>query len=669
MKRTLFAVLVLIAAGAAFGRQPLAPGKHLLFRPPAPSSFADSTHSFDVRHYRVDLDLPMTSGAYSGRVRIALVPRVARFDTFSLHMVDLVCDSVRRAGNPCTFTPATGRLMIDLDREFGSGESLEVDIWYHRLGSTPNRGFYWHSRQQSGFHAIGYTTTEPADARYWFPCFDEPWDKAERGCCINVTTPDSMSCAANGILDSVTTGSGKRTSWWRHDYPVPTYLMVFSASRWATFKQWFHYSPAESSYIHNFIWPEDSADAVSSFGRCVDMMDFFSDSLRYGRYPFEKYGQVEAYPFPWGGMENQTMTMVHHWWVAYGSDNGIAHEMSHMWWGDMVTCQDWREIWLNEGFATYSDELYDYHQNGRSAFLQRKASRAEDYFDEEATDPHPIWDPPFPDHLFDWGHSYCKGAWVQHMLRFVTGDTVFEQPGVFFRAMRAYGDSFKYRNANTQDYRRIMEQFTGLELGWFFDEWVYDLGYPNYDVGWQWRQTVDGYEVVVDVEQNNMSGAPGCFHLPVEVRVNWSGGSGTYRFDVAANPHREVISVPNQPTSLTFDPNDWLLDRHTVHLGIADAGAGAGPVRARIAECGPNPAAGSVRLACLLPRGGAASLRVYDANGRLVRTFFDGVQPAGTRSVAWDRTDDGGRRLGAGVYLVRLNAGSASESRKLVLTD
>jgi aminopeptidase N len=309
--------------------------------------------------------------------------------------------------------------------------------------------------------------------------------------------------------------------------------------------------------VDNYVWPEDSADAVNSFQNTVDMMDFFSDSARYGRYPFEKYGHVEAYPFPWGGMENQTMTMVHQSWVVYGSDNGIAHELSHMWWGDMVTCLDWRNIWLNEGFATYSDEQYTYHQRGRAAFLTQIQGRAQDYFDEEALDAHPIYDPPYPDHLFDWGHSYCKGAWVQHMLRYVEGDTVWAQPGVFFRALRAYGDSFRYKNANTEDYKRIHEQVTGLELDWFFDEWVYDDWYPTYSLGWQGRQTVDGWEVVLDVAQNNHSGAPAVFHMPVEVRVNWSGGNQTLRPTRSGRCSRWAASRPASSSTRTsgFSPS------------------------------------------------------------------------------------------------------------------
>jgi aminopeptidase N len=283
-----------------------------------------------------------------------------------------------------------------------------------------------------------------------------------------------MSACSNGLLDSTTTAGGTKTCWWSHHRPISTYLITFAASKWTVITQWFHYPPGDSAPIQNFVWPEDSTWAVSAFAHNVDMMDYFSDSALYGRYPFEKYGMVEADPFPWGGMENQTMTMVWHQWIRWGADNGIAHELAHQWWGDMVTCQDWRNIWLNEGFATYSDELYEYHQNGRSAFQRMINDRALSYFAEEDTDPHPIYDPPYPGHLFDGGHSYYKGAWVLHMLRFVEADTNWAQPGIFFQALRAYGDSFKYGNANTDDYKDSHEQMTGLDLDWFHLDVVFD---------------------------------------------------------------------------------------------------------------------------------------------------------------------------------------------------
>jgi aminopeptidase N len=663
-KLVLLSVLLLAVAAVA---QPFHEGKYVA-APYPPLVPGDSTHDFDVRFYRADLNLPMTSDSMTARVRIDLTPRHNDFDTFSLHMVNLVCDSIRRAGNACTFTTPSGRLLIDLDRSFGNGESLSIDIYYHRNSGLPDRGFWWGSASENGRHAICYSTSEPSDARYWMPCFDEPWDKAERGCAVNITTPDSMSACSNGLLDSTTTAGGLKTCWWSHHRPISTYLITFAASKWAVIKQWFRYTPSESVYIQNFVWPEDSTSAVSAFAHNVDMIDFFSDSMRYGRYPFEKYGMVEAYPFNWGGMENQTMTMVHRNWVRYGDDNGISHEMSHQWWGDMVTCQDWRNIWLNEGFATNSADLYTYHSQGRSAFLQSIQDEATEYFNAEARNPRPVYDPPFyPDSIFEPGHTYYKGAWVQHMLRYVEGDTVWSQPGIFFEALRAYGDSFKYGNANTEDYKRIHEQMTGLELDWFFDEWIYDYGYPIYTLGWHGRQNGSNWEVVLNLSQDNSPGAPAVFHMPVEVRVNWSGGNATFRYAVDSSPQTNVFQVGGQPTSVSFDPNNWILEQHNTQVSVAEGPSASYRTALRLA--GSNPAVGSVRIAYELGSAATARIDIYDGTGRLMRTLAEGQRSAGRYTATWDRRGNGGRSVPAGTYFCRLSAGGETRTLRLVLAD
>ncbi len=666
MKKVLYFLVltILVTPGPA---QDLSEGKFTIY-PYTRWGLAESTHHFDVRHYRIDLDLPMNSGAMTARCRIELIARHNNFDTFSLHFVNLVCDSVRREGNVCNFTTGSGRLLITLDRVFSEGESLAVDIYYHRNAGTQNRGFYFYSRGTQGIpYAICYSTTEPADSRYWFPCFDEPWDKAERGCQVNITTPDSMSGCSNGLLDSVTVSAGKKTCWWTHRYPISTYLITFAASKWATFTQWFPISPTESLPIMNFMWPGDSSRAVSAFANIIDMLAFFSDTTIYGPYPFEKYGHVVAYPFQWGGMENQTLTMVHRYWIQSGNDNGIAHELSHHWWGDMVTCLDWANIWLNEGFATYSDELYNWHQRGLSNFLNLIRTRAQDYFDEEAQDPHPIYNPP-PGHEFDWGHSYCKAGWVQHMLRYLEGDTIWGQPGIFFRALRAYGDSFRYRNASTQDYQRIHERITGLDLSWFFNEWVYSLGYPNYLIGWDSRQNGTAWELIVDLSQDNMNGAPATFHMPVEIRVQFASGDTVIRYPVTENPQRNTFLLSRQPVGLEFDPNEWLLDQHTVTVGLQTPP----DIKPVVSHLELVPATGPARPVSInygLPRRQMISLEVFDPLGRKIKTLLRGEQSAGRFSIIWTGDDDRGRRVPAGVYLVRLSGEGKQVSGKLLLRN
>ena len=661
MKKSILvlALLAIVAAAYAYGPNP--EHKYVRFgwlTPPEDNH--DSAHAYDARFYRIDMNLPMTSGAMQAHEQTVVTSRTTGLDSVVLNMVSLVCDSVRIAGAPATFATPTNYLVITLDRAYDPGESLAIDIYYHRTGGPS--GFYWYNRASTGYHVLCYTTTEPSDSRYWFPCFDQPWDKAEQGCALNFTVPDSLSVAANGLLDSVTTNTSAHTKtfWWREHYPVSTYLMTFGASKWADFKQWFHYSPTESSYIWNFVWPEDSVVAQSSYANTVDMIDFFSDSLRYGRYPFEKYGMVEAYPFQWGGMENQTMTTVHHYWVAYGDDNGISHEMSHQWWGDRTTCLDWRNIWLNEGFATYSAALYDYHQNGHAHFVGLMQDDASQYFSEEASSLRPVYDPPYPDHLFDYGHTYAKGSWVQHMLRFVEGDTVFAQPGIFFKAMRAYGDSTKYGNANTDDYCRIQEQMTGLDLGWFFDEWIYSAGYPKYTVNWHSVSEGPNYRVYVDVAQNNGSGVPTCFHQPLQVAIHMTSGDTLVTIPITANPQSVDYLVSHNANSLAVDPGTWNLCASNVYMGLENATA---PELAQPLAAAPTLVRNSSRIRYTVGRAGKVNLEIVDAAGRVVNTLVAGQSGLGTHYVTWNAG-----AAAPGVYFCRLTTPDKTDQVKLVVT-
>jgi aminopeptidase N len=583
--------------------------------------------------------------------------RQAGLDSVVLDMNILTCDSVKIAGTPAAFTTPTGCLVITLDRAYAPGESLGIDVWYHRNSGDSLRGFYWYTRNQSGHHVVAYETTEPSDARYWFPCFDEPWDKAEQGCAVSITVPDSLTACSNGLLDSVTANSSAHTKtfWWSEHNPISTYLVTFAASKFSVITEWFHLSPTESTYIQNFVWPEDSVEALSAFAHNVDMITFYSDSNRYGRYPFEKYGMDEVYPFQWGGMENQTMTMIHHYWVSNGDDNGIAHEMSHQWWGDRTTCLDWRNIWLNEGFATFSAATYDFHENGHADFISMMQSDAQQYFSEEAQMFRPVYDPPYPDHLFDYGHTYAKGSWVQHMLRFVEGDTVLTQPGIFYKAMRTYGDSFKYGNACTDDYCRIHEQVTGMDLSWFFNEWIYDAGYPQYTVNWEAVPESSDYRVDISIAQNNGSGAPTCFHEPLQLAF----GDTAVTVPITANPQPASYLISQNPSSLVVDPGTWDLCVSTVYEGIKNATA---PELAQPLAAAPTMVRNSSRIRYTVGRPGRVSLEIVDAAGRVRSTLVAGQPGLGTHYVTWNAG-----AAAPGVYFCRLVTPDKTEQVKLVV--
>ncbi|UCG43526.1 MAG: M1 family metallopeptidase, partial [candidate division WOR-3 bacterium] len=623
MRLTALLMLSLVALSVGTARIPGPEGhetKWFLPLPDPPPVFAESTHEYDTRFFRLDVNLPMTSGAMDAHAGIWIVSEVAGLDTAVFDFRNLVCDSVKLNDTMLGFSTTYLQLMVVFDEPLASGDSVLLDVFYHRTAGTQNRGFYWYEQDppRNRLHTVCYTLTQPENARYWFPCWDHPWDKAERGCQVNITVPDSFTACANGLLDSTTSNSdGTKTFWWTHRYPISSYLVNFGASVFSVWTQWSYLQNGDSVPTVNYIWPEDSAVSLSSFRNVPNMLEFFSDSIRFGLYPFpeEKYGHLAVYPFGAGGMEHQTMTTVHRQWVTRGSESGIAHELAHMWYGDFLTCFIWADIWLNEGGASYLDPLWMEHFYGHSRFLQDMEDYRRYFLRSDSVDRHPIYDPGLG-RLFDYGHTYCKAAWVNHMLRYVEGDTVFDQPGIWWQTERAYLDSFAYGTATTEDRKRIHEAHTGLELDWFFDDWVYMAGFPNYSVNWFGRHTTDGWEVVVDIGQNNGAQAPECFHMPVELLVGTAAGDTLFHFGITQNPQRSVFPVSAEPNSVVFDPGKWILSKHTITSGIEnELDPGAGVSRPTLHSAAPNPAPNAAIVRFSLPNAQDVSVLVYDATG------------------------------------------------------
>lgn len=635
---------------------------------PAPILLADSSHSYDVRFYRLDLDLPMYAAGYSGRELVCIRSEVPSLDTFSLDFAAMVCDSVKRSGVKQTFTTPSGLLTIDLATPLALGDSTDLDIFFRRESTAQQLG-YFYARPPTTPIAHGMTVGCPRDNHYWFPCYDLPSDKAERGIMMNLTVPDTFQTSANGMLDSVTASSGKRTYWWRHPYPICTYLMTFSASRFATWSDTFVGQTGDTVPIIHYLWPRDSAASRTGFQNVPDMMEYFADTLMFGPYPFERFGFIPGYyGFPWGGMEHQTTVMLHASYIGGGSDATQAHELSHMWWGDMVTHVGYADVWLNEGFGTYSECLYMGHQRGRAYFDNYVRGKMGSYISRDRGFRMPLYNPPWSQ-IYDYGHIYCKGAVVEHMLRFVLGDTAWEQPGLYYKALRAYRDSFPYGTVSTEDYQRVNEQVSGMDLDWFFDEWIYQAGYPKYSLSWRTESAGDSFRVITTLTQQNGSQAPAVFHMPLPVEVQCPGSDTMVTIHPAASPAIDTFVVATCPENLVADPDNWVLDSCYI-TGIAEEkGSGFGGQGSGRMAIGQNPARGQVRFA-VWGTTQDSRLTITDASGRLVMVLALPAYGVGrmASSVTWDRCDIDGRLVPPGVYFCRLDS-PAGRSLKLVLTD
>ncbi len=498
---------------------------------------------YDVIYYGIDLAIDPTQETVTGTVQI----KAAVIDDPVDHMeVDLLNNmtvtQVIVSGATATFSHQHYLIDIELDRSYTSGEIVDVTIDYYGNPSTGGLGSFGFD-SHAGKPMI-WSLSEPYGARNWWPCKDQPSDKAD-SVDIKVTVPKGMIVASNGTLRQVTDNGDTETYWWHEGYPIVTYLVSVAIYEYAVYSDYFKYSPTDSMEIKFFVFPDHLNNVQTNYAKTKDMLRIFSNL--FGLYPFieEKYGHAE---FGWGGgMEHQTCTSLGGWGEIL-----IAHELSHQWWGDMITCRDFHHIWLNEGFATYSEALYLEQTRGKQAYFNDM--KGKQYFGNGTIY---VPDPSDVGRIFDWGLSYAKASWVLHMLRNVVGDSTF------FDILRAYYDSeYQHGTAVTEDFQNVCESVSGDSLGWFFQEWIYQAGYPQYEFLWTSQESDSGY--LVDAYIRQVQTRFSLFKMPVDIWITISPDSViTERVMVEGEEEHFQIHVPFQPADLQLDKDNWVLKKVT----------------------------------------------------------------------------------------------------------
>ena len=608
----------------------------------------DSVHSFDALHYRLDLDFPMQSSFFSGAMTLSFRAVSDSLSQIVLDMVHLLTDSVF-VGNVLTATTHDeATITIPLDGYHRSDESLMVKIFYH--DNAVQRGFYYYGHN-------AYTFDEPLDARWWFPCFDEPWDKATSE--IYCTVPDTFKVGSNGSLASVDHDAVRHTVTyhWVNEYPIATYLINLIIGVYATWNDYYINPQGDSIPLFYMVFPEDSAKAAYDFATVPDMIRLYSDL--FGPYPFNKYGMGAVTPSLFGGMENQTMTTISRDWIdgMRRSDLAFAHELAHQWWGDLVTLSDWRNIWLNEGFASYASALYNDSVHGHGKFIQNMLDyQVISFFDDSITGGYPIYDPS-PDRMFSYS-VYFKGAWVLHMLRGIIGDTAF------FAGLHQYAARYAFSNANTDEFRDVMESSSGMDLHQFFQEWIYEQHFPEYEYAWSFEPYDGDFMVHLEIAQVQTD-AP-IFKMPLPIRII---SDGIYNFIVNDSLDYQTfdLRVSAVPSSMLFDPDNWVFNKDRQVDQIPGHEHQLAPIRVEFEKMYPNPFNISTNIPFSVHgQTQEVGVSIYNVLGRKIKEYpLDRYIP-GHYILEWNGKDDDGRIVSSGIYLVKLRLSGGSDSRKVI---
>ncbi|MCJ7497302.1 MAG: dockerin type I domain-containing protein [candidate division Zixibacteria bacterium] len=503
-----------------------------------------SQWDFDAIYYGLDLKIDVSTEIIYGAVTMQAKSKVTSLNTVALDLYDnMIADSIKMGTTNLSYTHSTDLINITLNRTYALDENFLLTVYYH--GHPVEGGFqaFDFSYHGSPSMPIISSLSEPYFARTWWPCKDHPSDKADSAD-INVTIPSNLIVASNGVLRAVIdNGNGTKTYKWHESYPITTYLISVAISNYQIFSDYYHYSPADSMEVRYFVYPENYPQAVANYGVTVGAIGFFAET--FGEYPFvaEKYGMAQ---FPWSGaMEHQTCTSIlSSWYDSYV----IVHELSHQWWGDYITCGSWHHIWLNEGFATYCEALYYEHLYGTSYYHSYMNNY--DYagggtiYVQDTTDVYEIFS----------GLVYDKGGWVLHMLRHVVGDSTF------FDILRSYyaDPRFANKSALTEDFQEVCESVSGMDLDWFFQEWIYGTYRPNYRVSWMYENLGGTYRAYLHIDQIQTT-PPLIFTMPIDVTIYSQQGENTF---VVFNNQRSQdfqFDVQYQPTSLVVDKDKWVL--------------------------------------------------------------------------------------------------------------
>ena len=607
----------------------------------------------DVHHVRLELDLDFRRKRVSGTATHEFTPILDGLASLDLDCEELRVRRVRLKGRraPLRFEHAGGRLTVRFPRPLARRRT-SISIEYE---GNPRRGLYFCGPDEHHPERLvqAWTQGQDQDARFWFPCYDYPNQKASTE--LVATVPAAMTAISNGRLvrRTVDRRKGTATFHWRQAIPHVSYLVTLVAGEFEANRQRWRGLPMT-------VWapPGRSADARRACGKTPKMMEFFSRWTGEA-YPYEKYDQVFVQDFIFGGMENTTATTLtdtalldRRSFLDTTMDGLVAHELAHQWFGDLLTCRDWSHAWLNEGFATYFDALFREHDLGRDEYLHYMLSYRDNYLSEDGghyrrsivtktyRDPVEIFD----------RHLYEKGALVLHMLRGVLGDDLFQ------RSIRRYVARHRTGSVETVDLRRACEETTGRDLGAFFDQWVFRGGHPDLKASYSWDEKRKTATVTVKQVQGSDDDTPSAFRMPLAIAFHLGRGRvETLRTELRDREHAFEMKLPSRPRFVNVDPGmgilktlDFTPPREMLIAQLADDPDVVGRLHAAgclgkdaspdavdaLAKClGGERVFWGVRAAAATALGRARTAPARDALVKALKTSHPKVRRAATRAL------------------------------------
>lgn len=578
--------------------------------------------NYDLKYHRmrwaVDPAVCYISGSVTSYFKaMAAMNQMA----FELNQV-MVVDSVKYHNANVSFTHTSNTFNVTLPSSISAGVLDSICVYYH--GVPPQGGGFgsFIQNQHNGAPII-WTLSEPFGAPDWWPCKNSLSDKID-SIDVYVTVPNGNKVGSNGALVSETLAGGYKTFHWKHRYPIATYLIAIAVTNYSAYSDLATLQNGTLEIL-NYVFPEELTTAQASTPNLIPIIQLY-DSL-FSDYPYmnEKYGHAQ---FGWGGgMEHQTMTFL----VNFGTDL-MAHELSHQWFGDKVTCRSWHEIWINESFATFLTGLTYYFLSTNSAWHTWKLNSINSIVSQSNGSVY-CDDTTSVNRIFDSRLSYTKGSMVLNMLRLKIGDSAM------FTCMKNFmtDPQLIYGFAGTDDFIGHAEASSGLNLTEFFNDWIYGQGYPIYNIS---NTVYPDSSVHVVISQQQSDPSVSFFELPIPMRFSDGVHDTLILLDNTSNDQAFSVNLNFIPTQIVFDPENELiavLDTCIVNVTETEANENLFAIY-------PNPATNNITIESF--QNLIDKLQMFDLRG----AFIDEIIPgSNSGSVSYDISS-----LKKGMYIIKI---------------
>lgn len=568
-----------------------------------PAAHVALENKYDVKFNHLNINVERTNKNISGSVRTIAKVVATTLDVYALELYStMIIDSARINGDLLIPTRVGDAVTYTFPTALNQNDMIDATIYYR--GTPPSGSDAGMSNGTSGSwgNQVTWTLSEPYAAHEWWPCKQQLQDKADSSY-VYITTDSTNKAGSNGILKNVVTIGNKKRYEWVNTRFIDYYLISVAVAKYVDYSFYAH--PAgttDSVLIQNYIY--DNPATLTNFKPVIDqtddLLEYFSDV--FGLYPFydQKYGHCMA-PFS-GGMEHQTMTS-----LGFFDFGLVAHELGHQWWGDNVTCRTWNDIFINEGFASYSEQLALENFDPANA----PANMLQVHTNVMSQPGGSVYNPDTTsiNRIFSSRLSYDKGCAIVHTLRFVINDD-----NLFFAVLKNFQNQYHNSTASIDDFKLVAETTTGLNLTQFFNQWIYGEGYPTFTV--RWNQVGNTF-YLRNTETVSMAGVTPLFITPLEYKLTRSIGDTVVKFDQTQAIENYTFSVGGTVTNVTTDPSNWVLNKGTVTQDASLVGLSEMESIAASIHLFPNPANEKIMIS--IPSQKSVHYTLVDVTGKMIK--------------------------------------------------